>query len=136
MDGAISQLHMLRISKSVSWVLWIPVLSVSCQEAMTLVIKPCALIPDLVHMRHTLVPRCCVIRHMVLIALKREKVLRLPLRSYHLYNRISQLRFDIHNYHLQLIQIQAVGQFRGALVQVTYSDSMYIHVLFMIYCCL
>ena len=37
---------------------------------------------------------CCVIRHMVLIALKCEKVLRLPLRSYRLYNRISQLRFD------------------------------------------
>ena len=31
---------------------------------------------------------------MVLIALKREKVLRLPLRSYRLYNRISQFRFD------------------------------------------
>ena len=38
--------------------------------------------------------RCYVIRHMVLIALKREKVLRLPLRSYRLYNRISQFRFD------------------------------------------
>ena len=37
---------------------------------------------------------CCVICHMVLIALKRRKVLRLPLRSYHLYNRISQFRFD------------------------------------------
>ena len=37
---------------------------------------------------------CCVIRHMVLIALKHEKVLRLPLRSYRLYNRLSQLRFD------------------------------------------
>ena len=54
--GVISQLHMLRISKSVSWVLRIPVLSVSCREAMTLVIKPCALIPDLVHMCRTLVP--------------------------------------------------------------------------------
>ena len=31
---------------------------------------------------------------MVLIALKREKILRLPLRSYHLYNRLSQFRFD------------------------------------------
>ena len=31
---------------------------------------------------------------MVLIALKCEKVLRLPLRSYHLYNRLSQFRFD------------------------------------------
>ena len=39
--------------------------------------------------------RCCVIRHMVLIALKHEKVLRLPLRSYRLYNRLSQFRFDI-----------------------------------------
>ena len=38
--------------------------------------------------------RCCVICHMVLIALKREKVLRLPLRSYRLYNRISQFQFD------------------------------------------
>ena len=37
---------------------------------------------------------CCVIRHMVLIALKREKILRLPLRSYRLYNRISQFQFD------------------------------------------
>ena len=32
---------------------------------------------------------------MVLIALKRGKVLRLPLRSYRLYNRLSQFRFDI-----------------------------------------
>ena len=32
---------------------------------------------------------------MVLIALKREKVLQLPLRSYRLYNQISQIRFDI-----------------------------------------
>ena len=32
---------------------------------------------------------------MVLIALEREKVLRLPLRSYRLSNRISQFRFDI-----------------------------------------
>ena len=55
-DGVISQLHMLRISNSVSWVLRIPVLSVSCQEAVTLVIKPCALIPDSVHMCCTLVP--------------------------------------------------------------------------------
>ena len=37
---------------------------------------------------------CCVIHHMVLIALKRGKVLRLPQKSYHLYNRISQFRFD------------------------------------------
>ena len=59
-----------------------------------LVIKPCALIPDLVHMRHTLVPRCCVIRHMVLIALICGKILWLPLRSYRLYNRISQFQFD------------------------------------------
>ena len=56
-DGVISQLHMLRISKNVSWLLRIPVLSVSCQEAVTLVIKPCALIPDSVHMCRTLVPR-------------------------------------------------------------------------------
>ena len=55
-DGVISQLHMLRISKSVSWLLRIPVLSVSCQEAVTLVIKPCALIPNSVHMCSTLVP--------------------------------------------------------------------------------
>ena len=53
---AISQLHMLRISKSVSRMLRIPVLSVSCHESMTLVIKPCALIPDSVHMHCTLVP--------------------------------------------------------------------------------
>ena len=31
---------------------------------------------------------------MVLIAQEREKVLRLPLRSYRLYNRLSQFRFD------------------------------------------
>ena len=54
--GVISQLDMLRISKCVSWTLQIPVLSVSCHEAMTLVIKPCALIPDSVHMLCTLVP--------------------------------------------------------------------------------
>ena len=54
--GVISQLHMLRISKSVSWMLRIPVSSVSCHEAMTLVIKPCVLIPDSVHMLRTLVP--------------------------------------------------------------------------------
>ena len=54
--GVISQLYMLRISKSVSWVLWIPVLSDSCQEAVALVIKPCALIPNSVHMCCTLVP--------------------------------------------------------------------------------
>ena len=38
--------------------------------------------------------RCFVIRHMVLIALKREKVLRLPPRSYRLYNWLSHFRFD------------------------------------------
>ena len=60
----ISQLHMLRISKSVSWVLRIPVLSVSCQEVVTLVIKPCALIPDSVHMCCTLVPKMlCHLSH-------------------------------------------------------------------------
>ena len=48
--GIISQLLMLRISECISWFLRIPVLSVSCHEVMTLVIKPCALIPDLVHM--------------------------------------------------------------------------------------
>ena len=37
-------------------VLQIPVLSISCHEAVTLVIKPCALIPDSVHMCCTLVP--------------------------------------------------------------------------------
>ena len=52
----ISQLHLLCISKSVSWMLRIPVLSISCHEVMTLVIKPCALIPDLVHTCRTLVP--------------------------------------------------------------------------------
>ena len=63
-DGVISQLHMLCISKSVSWVLRIPVLSVSCREAMTLVIKPCALIPDSVHMCCTLVPEMlCHLSH-------------------------------------------------------------------------
>ena len=35
---------------------------------------------------------------MVLIALKREKVLQLPLRSYHLHNQLSQFRFDIPNH--------------------------------------
>ena len=37
--------------------------------------------------------RCCVISYLVLIA-QCGKVLRLPLRSYHLYNWISQFRFD------------------------------------------
>ena len=60
-DGVISQLHMLHISKSVSWVLWIPVLSVSCCEAVTLVIKPCALIPDSVHMYCSMSTIDCVI---------------------------------------------------------------------------
>ena len=46
---------LLHISKCVSWVLRIPVLPISCQEAVTLVIKPCALIPDSVHMCCTLV---------------------------------------------------------------------------------
>ena len=55
-DGVISQLHLLRISNGVSCVLRIPVLSVSYQEAVTLVIKPCALIPDSVHTCCTLVP--------------------------------------------------------------------------------
>ena len=48
---------MLRISNSVSWMLRIPVLSVSCQEAVTPVIKPCALIPDSVHTCCTLISR-------------------------------------------------------------------------------
>ena len=62
--GIISQLHMLRISKCISWVLWIPVLSISCHEAVTLVIKPCALIPDSVHMCCTLVPEMlCHLSH-------------------------------------------------------------------------
>ena len=56
-DGVISQLHLLRITNGVSCVLQIPVLFVSCQEAVALVIKPCALIPDSVHMCRTLVPR-------------------------------------------------------------------------------
>ena len=59
--GVISQLHMLRINKSVSWMLRIPVLTVSCHEAVTLVIKPCALIPYSVHMHCALVPR--MLRH-------------------------------------------------------------------------
>ena len=33
-DGVISQLHLLRISKSVSWMLRIPVLPVSCYEVI------------------------------------------------------------------------------------------------------
>ena len=37
---------------------------------------------------------CYVIHHMVLIALKTWRVLRLPLRSCRLSNRISQFRFD------------------------------------------
>ena len=73
----------------------IPVSSVNCHGTMTLVIKnpvPLSLI-----WCTCVVPlflRCCVIRHMVLIALKHGKVLRLPLRSNCLYNRLSQLRFD------------------------------------------
>ena len=47
--------------------------------------------------------RCCVIRHMVLIAQKRGKVLWLPLRSYRLYNRISQFWFDNSQWYLSLI---------------------------------
>ena len=92
--GVISQLHMLRISKSVSWVLQIPVLSVSCREAMTLVIKPCALIPDSVHMCCTLVPGMLCHPSHGTDCPKCGKVLRLPLRSYRLYNRLSQFRFD------------------------------------------
>ena len=56
-DCVIGQLHLLRITNVVSCVLRIPVLSVSCQEAVILVIKPCALIPDSVHVDRTLVPR-------------------------------------------------------------------------------
>ena len=60
----ISQLHMLCICKCVSWLLRIPVLSISCHEAVTLVIKPCALIPDSVHMCCTLVPEMlCHLSH-------------------------------------------------------------------------
>ena len=55
----ISQLHRLRISKCISRLLWIPVLPISYHEAVTPVIKPCALIPDLVHMHCTLVPEMC-----------------------------------------------------------------------------
>ena len=62
--GVISQLHMLCISKSVSCVLRIPLLSISYHEAVTLVIKPCALIPDSVHMCCTLVPEMlCHLSH-------------------------------------------------------------------------
>ena len=53
---AINQLLMLCISKCVSWLLRTPVLSINCHEAMTHMIKPCALIPDSVHMCCTLVP--------------------------------------------------------------------------------
>ena len=49
---------------------------------------------------------CCVICHMVLIA-QCGKVLRLPLWSYHLYNWVSQLRFDL---------IKADGHFKARLV--------------------
>ena len=85
---------MLRSSKRVSWVLRIPMLSISCHGAVTLVIKPCALIPDSVHMHCTLVPE--MLRHPshCTDCPKSEKVLRLPLRSYRLYNRISQFQFD------------------------------------------
>ena len=62
--GVISQLHILRIHECVSWVLWIPVLSISCCEAVALVIKPCALIPYSVHMCCTLVPEMlCHLSH-------------------------------------------------------------------------
>ena len=62
--GVISQLHMLRISKCVSWLLRIPVLSVSCHEVVTHMIKPCALIPDSIHIRCTLVPEMlCHLSH-------------------------------------------------------------------------
>ena len=74
--------------------LQIPVLSVSCQEAVTLVIKPCALIPDSVHMCRTRVPGMLCHPSHGTDCPKRGKVLRLPLRSYRQYNRISQLRFD------------------------------------------
>ena len=95
--GVISQLHMLRISKSVSWVLRIPVLSVSCQEAMTLVIKPCALIPWFgAHVLYPCSWDALFICHMVLIA-QCGKVLRLPLRSYCL--RWSDISIPIWHYH-------------------------------------
>ena len=56
---------------------------------------------------------CCVICHMVLIA-QCGKVLRLPLRSYCLYNRISQLRFDTPrviwvSWHFQPVSVQVVA---------------------------
>ena len=85
---------MLRISKCVSWGLQIPMLSVSCYEAMTLVIKPCALIPNLVHTCCTLVPGMLYYPSHGTDCPKHGKVLRLPLRSYCLYNQISQFRFD------------------------------------------
>ena len=57
-------------------------------------IKPCALIPDLVHMCCTLVPgMLCHPSHGTDCS-KCGKVLRLPLRSNHLYNWISQFQFD------------------------------------------
>ena len=91
--GIISQLHMLHISNCVSCVLWIPVLSVNCHEAMTHLIKPYALIPNLVHMCCTLVPETlCRLSHGTDCPM--WKVLQLPLRSYCLYNQISQFRFD------------------------------------------
>ena len=104
-DGVIGQLHILRISKCVRWMLRIPVLSDSCQEAVTLVIKPCALIPDSVHMCCTLVPRMpCHPSHGTDCPKKRGKVLRLPLRSYRLNNRISQFRFDTKYKRYTLLQ--------------------------------
>ena len=90
----ISQLHLLRITNVVSCALRIPVLSISCQEAVVPMTKPCALIPDSVHMCHTLVPKMlCHLSHGTDCP-KTWKVLRLPLRSYRLSNRISQFRFD------------------------------------------
>ena len=107
--SVISQLHLLHISKCVSWVLRIPVLSVSCCEAVTLVIKPCALIPNSVHMCCTLVPEMlCHLSHGTDCP-KCGKVLRLPLRSYRLYNWLSQLRFDRVQHMCTESRIRAQG---------------------------
>ena len=66
--------------------------------------------------------RCCVICHMVLIALKREKVLWLPLRSYRLYNRLSQFRFDRScDSHWDLI-VCIIGYLNSDLTLITHEN--------------
>ena len=89
----ISQLCLLRISKYVSWLLQIPVLSISSHEAVTRMIKPCALISDSVHMCCTLVPgMLCHPSHgtdcPMWEGLVTPTEILLPI------NQISQFRFD------------------------------------------